>query len=166
MEVTDRVAEKIIEILKENGSLNMSELYRELNREGKCSRGKLYDAIRELEEKSVVRTVLHKGRRIVTLRQTVPLYLKVLTGFTLVSLILFYLETPLNNKLVVNLSSDVSAMVVYPSFSIILLSMLSGFWVAVLILRQSDVIEALYTLKRCMMPVLSRIENLKIYFQK
>jgi biotin operon repressor len=137
------IEDRIVEYLRENGSANMSELCREL----KCGRQTIYDAVRSLEDDGKVKSNLIRGKRVVTLRESIPSYLKILTVFTAFSIVLFKLEYPFHSFITVNLDSS-NTVVMYPSFSIIILSMLSGFWTAVFILRQDDIVESIYALKR------------------
>ena len=152
----DEVREKVIDYLKENGSANMTELWREIG----CGKQTIYDVVRELEEEGKVKSSIVRGRRVVTLIGIIPNYLKTLIVVTFSTLILFGVETKAN-PIIVNTSGGwdyTSSIVAYPPISTVLLSLLTGFWIAVFMLRYDDVYESYLTIKKQLMKLIDQID--------
>jgi len=154
----DEVKEKVIEYLKDKGSANISELMRYAN----CGRQTIYDAIKELESEGKVKTQMVRNRRMVLLNQGVPTYLKSLFWLTFVIALVnvFMLHHPSDRLMVVDLhnNNEVLYIPAPPIAPIVALSILIGYWLAVLTLKFEDVREALDCLKRA--SYLSKILNI------
>ena len=143
----DEVKEMVIEYLKDKGSANISELMRYAN----CGRQTIYDAINELVSEGKVKTQMVRNRRMVLLNRGVPAYLKSLFLLTVVVALVnvFMLYHPSDKLMVVDLhnNSEVLYISAPPIAPIVALSILVGYWLAVLTLKFEDVREALDSVK-------------------
>ena len=154
----EEVKEHIIEYLRENGSANMSELYRAIG----CSKQTIYDSVRSLEDEGKVKTRMVRNRRIVTLVESVPVYLKVLTAITVLCVFAHYIgQVTLQPDVTVNLDSG-DGGVVYkpPQFTVatlFLLQILAGYWFAVITFKSEDLVETASAIKRKVKPIFDKI---------
>ena len=139
--------DKVVGHLKDNGSANMSELQRVVG----CGRQLIYDVVSELEESGRVKTSLVRGKRIVTLRESIPAYLKILTAATIFVSSMFTLSTlTLQPSITVSMDGNSGPLLVlntfpFPSFVI---GLLSGLWLAVFMFRWDDISESVFVIKR------------------
>lgn len=142
----EEAQDQIEDFLRENGSANISELVRELG----CARGTVYNAIENMEEHDMVSTSYSGNKRVVTLRNAFPGYLKVFLFALSITVALRYMEGVIVHELVkVNLlgsGSEVSegatgVSIIYPSVITILLIFLLGFGAAIIVLKYEDVQE-------------------------
>lgn len=149
----EEVKERVIEYLKENGCANVSELMRY----AKCGKATIYKAIKELESKGVIKTKMVKNRKMVYLIENIPNYLKYLTVLTLIVsfLTLFSLSPKPSDVITVNLS-DLNQCEKFNHYYIIelpplifisTLSVLIGYWLAVLTLKHDDIFETINYIK-------------------
>jgi len=137
----EEVRLKVIEYLRDNGSANISELVREIG----CGKQTVYDVVASLEAEGRAKSSIVRGKRIVRLTAIMPDYLKVLTSVTI--LLLLFTRIPLlKPSLVVHTDAE-GCLVVYPSIAVFLLSIVFGFWMAVVVLKQEDLIETYHSIK-------------------
>lgn len=148
----EEVQDRIQDYLRENGSANISELVRYLG----CARGTVYNAIEAMEENNTVSTSYSGNKRIVTLRNSFPGYLKVFLTALSAVVALRYMEGTIVHELVrVNLLSSGNTVsngatdisIIYPSIATILLIFLLGFGAAIVVLKYEDVLEVYSLLK-------------------
>ena len=154
----EEVAEKIVEVLEDMGSANLTELCRIIG----CGKSTIYRAVSILESKGIIETRLIRGRRIAILKERTPAYLKALAGLTAFVFFLCYLDFRSASVVTVNMHSNPSAGVVLPSVapaSIVVLSILAGYWAAVLMLKPNDVAEACSNLKKFLEESLLKVEG-------
>jgi len=154
----EEVAEKIVEVLEDMGSANLTELCRTIG----CGKSTIYRAVKILETKGIIETRLIRGRRIAILKERTPAYLKVLAALTALTSFLCYLDFRSASALTVNMNMNSNPGVVQPSTApafIIILSILAGYWIAVLMLKPNDVAEACSNLKKFLEESLFRIES-------
>jgi|GEM_PF-5553894 len=136
------VKERVVEYLKHNGSANISELVRTLN----CGRQTIYDVVGELEQEGKVTSELYRGKRIVKLVEGIPVYITVLMFLTAISTMWLVLSS-YYEMFFVKLDSDAVVVVGNP-LPLVILSHLTGFWLAVFLLKPEDLEYIAYTIKR------------------
>jgi len=136
------VKERVVEYLKHNGSANISELVKALN----CGRQTIYDVVSELEQEGRVTSELYRGKRIVKLVEGIPVYVTVLMILSVFSVIWLVISA-YYEIFFVKLDSGVVVLIGNP-LPLIITSIITGFWLAVFVLKPEDLEYIAYRLKR------------------
>lgn len=142
----EEAREKILEYLEENGSANVSQLARVVG----CGKSTLYDAIAELEAEGKIKSEMKRNQRVIVLTCIVPKYIKALFWLTLAFILFYYYAYSNPSKIKINFNGSEYMYIGLEFIPLFILSILVGFWLGVIILKEEDLEPIRMIIKRAL----------------